>query len=167
MFIRVQSRKLPSITMGCIYSHPKAATDSFDYIAEVVRKTCMQKRTVFILGDLNDNLLVPNSKLSKIIGNHKLTQLVHKSTRITPTSSIILDVIITNRPDFAIHVDVVPRAIADHDLMSVTADISKHKRAPITKTVRDFSNYSSDSFCHHLLNHAPTLNTIHTTDWRR
>ncbi len=163
MFIRVQSKKFPSITIGCMYRHPKAATDSFDYIAEVLRNTRMQKRIVFILGDLNDNLLIPNSKLSKIIGNHKLTQFVHKPTRITLTSSTLLDVIITNRPDFTIHVDVVTGAIADHDLILVTDDTSKPKRAPITKTVRDLSNYSSDS-CHHLLNHAPTLNTILQTD---
>ncbi len=124
---------------------------------------CLQRRTAFILGDLDDNLLAQNSRLSRIIGNHKLTQLIHKPTRITPTSSTLLDVIITNRPDHVIHVDVVPGVIADHDLITVTADISKPKREPVTKVVRDLSTYSSDSLCS-LLSHAPTLNTILQTD---
>ncbi len=87
-----------------------------------------------------------------------------KPTRITLTSSTLLDVIITNRPDHVIHVDVVPGFIADHDMITVTADISKPKREPVTKVVRDLSTYSSDSFCSHLLSHAPTLNTILQTD---
>ncbi len=62
------------------------------------------------------------------------------------------------------HADVVPCVIADHDLITVTADISKPKREPVTKVVRDLSTYSSDSFCSHLLSHAPTLNTILQTD---
>ncbi len=72
VFIRVQSRKLPPITIGCMYRHPKTDTDSFHYITEVLCNMCLQKRTAFILGDLNDNLLAPNSRLSRIIGNHKL-----------------------------------------------------------------------------------------------
>ncbi len=58
------------------------------------------------------------------------------------------------------HVDVVPGVIAGHDLVTVTADISKPKREPVTKVVRDLSTYSSDSFCSHLLRHVPTLHTI-------
>ncbi len=164
VFIRVQSRKLPSITISCMYRHPKADTDSFHYITKVLRNMWLQKRTVFILGDLNDNLLAPNSRLSRIIGNHKLTQLIYKPTRVTPTSSTLFDVTITNRPDHVIHVDVVPGVIADHDLIRVTADISKPKREPVTKVVRDLSTYSSDSFCPHLLRHAPTLKIILQTD---
>ncbi len=165
VFIKVQSRKLPSITIGCMYRHPKADTDSFHYITEVLRNMCLQKRTVFILGDLNDNLLAPNIRLYRIIGNHKLTQLIHKPTRITSTSSTLLDVIITNKPDHVIHVDVVPGVIADHDLITVTAEIlNKPKREPVTKVVRDLSTYSSDSFCSHLLGHAPALNTNLQTD---
>ncbi len=163
VFIKVQSRKLPSITIGCMYRHPKADTDSFHYITEVLRNMCLQKRTTFILGDLKDNLLAPNSRLSRIIGNRKLTADTQTHSNHTHLSTL-LDVIITNRPDHVIHVDVVPGVIEDHDLITVTADISKSKRELVTKVVRDLSTNSSDSFCSHLLSHAPTLNTILQSD---
>ncbi len=73
VFIKVQSRKLLLITISCMYRHPKADTDSFHYITEVLRNMCLQKRIAFILGDSNDNLLARNSRLSRIIGSHKLT----------------------------------------------------------------------------------------------
>ncbi len=63
VFIRVQSKKLSSVTIGCMYRHPKADSGCFYYITKVVRNMCLQKRTAFILGDLNDNLLAPNNCL--------------------------------------------------------------------------------------------------------
>ncbi len=51
--------------------------------------------------------------------------MIDKPTRVTPTSSTLLDLAITNKPD-AIHTyDVVLQEIADHDLIIITVDVSK------------------------------------------
>ena len=164
VFIKVQCRKLPSVIIGCMYRHPKALIESFDYITDIFRNICLLKKKIFILGDMNDNLLSKNNKLSQIIRNNKLTQLIDTPTRTTPTSTTLLDVIITNCPDQVIHTDVVPSVVADHDLITVTTNISKPKRLPITKTVRDLQHYNSDILCSHILNHTNELNKILQTD---
>ena len=88
-----------------------------------------------MFGDMNDNLL-QNNKLSRIISSNKLTQIVNKPTRITPTSSTLIDLIITNNPKIIIQSDVIPSNIGDHELLTLTVNIGKPK-LPVIKTFRD------------------------------
>lgn len=164
IWIRVQCRKLPSVIIGCIYRHPKALSNSFDYIADVLQSMSMRKKPIFVLGDLNDDQLQNNNKLSRIIKNNKLSQLIDKPTRITPTSATTIDLIITNTPELALNSDVIPHCIADHDLITTTINISKPKCSPTLKTFRDLSKYDKDTFCLQLLNEANNLDKILNTD---
>ncbi len=87
----------------------------------------MKNKALFILGDFNDNLLANDNKMNKIIKKNNLKQITDKPTRVTYTSSTLLDLAITNKPD-AIHTyDVVLQEIADKDLISITVDVSKPK----------------------------------------
>ena len=164
IFLKVQCRKLPSVIVGCMYRHPKAHIDSFEYISELFKSVCMLRKTVFILGDLNDNLLLPLNKLSQITRNNKLTQLITSPTRITSTSATLIDVIITNKPELALNADVIPSAIADHDLVTTTVNIRKPKRSPMYKTVRDLRNYSTENFCSLISRQSHILDNILKTD---
>ncbi len=99
VWVTVQCRKLPAIIIGCIYRHPKAPVATFDYIQEIFRVVSLKNKALFILGDFNDNVLANDNKIIKIIKNNKLTQIIDKPTRVTPTSSTLLDLAITNKPD--------------------------------------------------------------------
>ena len=68
----------------------------------------MRNKTIYILNELNDDLLNNTSRLSQIIKNNKLTQIIKQSTRVTPTSTTLLDVIITNKPDSVLTSDSLP-----------------------------------------------------------
>ncbi len=101
----------------------------------------MRKKTIFLLGDLNDDLLQSNSKLSRIIKNNKLLQVIGKPTRITPNSATLLDiVIITNKPHIVLSSDVIPHYVADHDLITITINIRKPK---ILNHLKNFSGSKS------------------------
>ena len=67
IWVQVQCRKLPSIILGCLYRHPKAHSNSFDYIENTLRAIIMRKKTRFQLDDINGNVLLPNNELSCII----------------------------------------------------------------------------------------------------
>ena len=164
LWITVQCRKLPAIIIGCIYRHPKASATTFDYIQDVFRLISMKNKTFLSLGDFNDNLLVSNNKISRIIKNNKLTQIIGKPTRITPTSSTLLDLVITNKPDTICSWDVIPHEIADHDLISVAIDVSKPKRSPVIRTFRHLGDYSKKKFCVNLLEKTQDFNMILNTD---
>ncbi len=132
VWVTVQCPKLPSIIIGCTYRHPNTLSVVFEYIQDVLKTICMKNKAVYVLGDFNDNLFANNNEINNVIKNNKLTQLFRKATRVTPTSSTIVDLIVINKPDAVSSCDVVPKEIADHDLISIVVDISKPKRQPIS-----------------------------------
>lgn len=164
IWVTIQCRKLPAIVVGCMYRHPKAPAATFGYIQDVLRLVCMRNKASFILGDFNDNLFANDNKLNKIIRNNKLTQVINKPTRVTATSSTLLDLVITNKPDIVNSWDVVPLEIGDHDLISITVDITKPKRPSIVRSFRHLRNYSKDAFCFKLLQNTQFFNAIMDTD---
>ncbi len=163
LWLTIQRRKLPSLIISCIYRHPKTPSPSFDYIDDIPHNMCIRKKPIFILGDLNDELQ-SNNRLSRILKNNHLSQLINKPTRITPTSATLLDVIINNKPDIVLSSDVTPSFIADHGLITTTINISKTKSTPTLNTFRDFSHYDKDTFCLQLLSKTDYLNKILNTD---
>ena len=123
----------------------------------------MKNKALFILGDFIDNVLAKD-KISKIIENNKLTQMVDKPTGVTPTSSTLLYFVITNKPDIIHSCDVVQQEIPDHDLISITVDISKPKRQPVVRTFCNLGKYTKEAFCLRLLQNKQSFNMILQTD---
>ena len=63
-----------------------------------------------------------------------------------------------------INSEVVPCSIADHELISITVNVKKEKKKPISKTFRSLKNYSADILCDKLLSKVPILNYIISID---
>ncbi len=164
LWVSVQCRKLPSIIVGCAYRHPKSTQQSFDYINDTLKNICLKNKPLFMFGDLNDDLFRYGNKLKTIINANRLHQIINKPTRVTPNSATLLDILVTNKPELIIHRDAVPKIIADHDLITATINITKRKRIPETRTSRHHGSYTPDILCNALLNAAPTLYTIFSTD---
>lgn len=164
IWVQIQHKKFPSFIVGCMYRHPKALAASFDYINEVFKAVCLKNKPVFIFGDLNDNLLVGGSNLGKVIKNLNLKQMIDKATRITQTSSTLLDVVITNKSDMIASSNVFPSSIADHEHISVTINVRKPKKIPELRTFRSRKDYSQNIFCQLLLSEDQALNNILDTD---
>lgn len=164
IWIQVQLRKFPSFIVGCVYRHPKALVTSFGYLSDVFRNMLLRKKPIFVMGDLNDDLLTRGNNLNRIIRNLNLKQVIDKPTRITQNSSTLLDVIITNNTEMILKSDVEPGNVADHEVISVVINIHKPKQEPITKTYRSHKDYSQDIFCNLLLNNSHLLNRILDTD---
>ncbi len=118
----------------------------------------VMKKSLFILGDFNENLFLGSNKLSRLIRNNKLTQIIDKPTRITSISATLLDLVITNNPGIVLNHDVVPQVIADHDLISVEINVKKPKRQPVVRTFRHLRDYSKDIFSSILLQNSPIMN---------
>lgn len=164
LWLSVQLHKFPSFIVGCVYRHPHAHIDSFDYISGVFTSMSLRNKPLLIVGDFNDDLLKPCNKISKITQTLHLDQLVSKPTRISAASSTLIDLIITNRTNFVIQSDVLSSPIADHELLTATINLRKDKYTPNFKTFRCHENYSQNNFCELLLNESQFLNTILNTD---
>ncbi len=140
--LTVQCRKLPSIIIGCIYRHPHAYSNSYDYIAHVFNFIRLRNNSFYVFGDFDCNFLTRNNMMEQIIKSTKLIQLIDTPTISTSLTATLWDIIVTNSPDLALHHDVVACPIADYDLITVTLDITKPKRQLKLKTFRQLKNYS-------------------------
>ena len=85
----------------------------------------LRNKPLLILGDFNDDLFLPSNKMNQIIKTLHLNQLVEKPTRITATSSTLLDLVITDRQHFAVQSDVLNCSVGDHELLTATINIRK------------------------------------------
>ena len=83
----------------------------------------LQKQTVALIGDLNMDRLKPNEREGKIpiarFRGSKQYEIhdIQVHTRITPNSSTLLDVILTNTPKLFRKCRVYDPAISDHYLI--------------------------------------------------
>ncbi len=130
LWLTVQCRKLHSVIIGCIYRHPHAYSNAYDYIADVFNFIRLRNKSFYVFGDFKCSILTRNNKMEQIIKSTKLTQLIGKPTRSTSLTSTLLDIIVTHSPALALHHDVVACPIADQYLITVTLDITKPKRQP-------------------------------------
>ena len=164
IWMTVQYRNLPSFIIGCVYRHPHALNNSFTYLSDVFTAMCLRNKPLLILGDFNDDQFLPDNKIGKITKSLHLIQLIKKPTRITSTSSTLIDLAIINRSDFVIHSDVISCPVGDHELLTITVNVRKEKRPASIRTFRSLTNYSQNTFCDFLLNDVDILNHILRTD---
>ncbi|CAF4140786.1 unnamed protein product [Rotaria magnacalcarata] len=126
-----------------------------------------QNKPFYLLGDLNDNQLrTTNTKspLKTIIYKNGLKQLIEAPTRVTSTSSTLIDVIITNKRDTVLSLKNAPCSIADHNIITAFINVKKPRRDPITCTYRSMKTYTQERFCSLLTENITALNNISQTD---
>ena len=74
-------------------------------------------KPIYIIGDLNCNVLdntTPNALLD-FCQCFNLTQMVSKPTRITQSSSSLIDVVLASKKSLFKETKVIPSSISDHD----------------------------------------------------
>lgn len=73
-----------------------------------------------------------------------LSQIVHLPTRVTPTTSSLLDLVLTSAPDMTSLVTHVP-GLSDHDVLHFTLSIPSTRAQKRLKQIRDYNcgNYDA------------------------
>jgi hypothetical protein len=106
---------------------------------------------LIILGDINIDYKdgCTNSKWSNMILDQSLTQLIDKPTRVTSTTSSIIDHVNVSHPEHIIETNVPIIAISDHYPVCITRKINQRYYPNLThKTIkyRCFKNFKEDLF---------------------
>ena len=95
--------------LGCLYRPESniAYWSKLDNMFETVIETNMN---IIITGDINVNMLniEQNPHLNHLLLKYNLTNLVTEPTRITPTTSTLLDVVLTNNTNIIQNTSVYP-----------------------------------------------------------
>jgi hypothetical protein len=115
-----------------IYRPPRASVYSFANIEQLIKSIDDENKEFYLLGDLNANMLDNSNNTTKhlnsIIELYQLSQTISTPTRVTMTTSSLLDVCLTPTPDKLITSRVVPISISDHYMILIVRKINIHPK---------------------------------------
>ena len=136
-FFDIQLPKSKPILVGVLY-RPPTTPGFLDRLTLAISKTTnFDSQEVYILGDLNINLLDKGTMTSNGIKRYKefcslhgLKQIIKSPTRITDKSTSLLDHILTNSPQKVSQHGVLGLGLSDHQLIYCTRKTTRIKRHP-------------------------------------
>ena len=101
-------------------------------------------KEIIILGDFNiDYNKTDNRNFKSLLNISGLKQVITEPTRTTNTSSNLIDLIITNRPENITNKDVFANSIADGDTNACSRKVNNICNPKIIKC-RNYTNYSPE-----------------------
>ena len=163
IFIDVLLPKTRPFTVGIFYRPPNK-TNFIEKIINDFSKLNTEKNDLFILGDMNINLsqnrkyiLDKNNnantacpqfkKYKEFISNFGLKQLIRHPTRITCSTSSLIDHILTNANEKISQSGIIDIGLSDHQIIFCTRKVTKIKNGmPKYINFRSMKNYSKELF---------------------
>ena len=154
IFLDMLFPKTKPILIGILY-RPPDQSKFLDKLSTAISETDnFDAQEVYILGDLNINLInnqkhTPNGikRYKEFCSLNGLKQLLTLPTRITKTSTSLLDHVLTNSADRVSQFGVVDTGLSDHQLIYCTRKITRTK-TNVHKYIktRSLKNYSQTLF---------------------
>ena len=156
LWMQIQLNRLKSLVFCVTYRPDYCPVSCFvDDFMDKYSQALILGKPLIITGDLNCNLLEPGCPeavaLLDFCKSVNLTQLIKEPTRMTETSSTLLDVIITpTNTNLVESSGVLPCHISDHYLVYATLKLKISKLPPRFVKMRSFRHYDGRQFVAHL-----------------
>jgi len=152
LWIEINLHKKPCI-IGVIYRHPGYDISAFaENICEILHNLSDKKLPFIICGDININLMQQTAipqvrKYVNVYKSYNCSQLITKPTRITPSSSTLIDHIYITLPLYKVTPGILINGLSDHLPIFVSIK-SAHVEKVDTKAQfkHDFSNFNAEQF---------------------
>ena len=132
-----------------LYRNPAESQEWLDKFVMMMDIVNALNFNIAILGDFNINLLTPQQLWEATTYTLGLTQLIKQPTRITKTSSTLIDHIYTNNPSALCNTHVDPTCISDHNPVLCTLSCKSPKAERKGHTYiqyRSFKTFNKDNF---------------------
>ena len=148
----VKKPKSKPLLIATWYRPPSPSIELFSDFEKFLQLVDDKIKEIIITGDLNCNLLEQarsqvTSRLLDVMDNFQLQQHIQTPTRITPTTSSLIDVIITQIGDSkTLETGVIQLGISDHSLLYLCRKISIPKEPSRIIFTRQFKNYPASLF---------------------
>ena len=112
---------------------------------------------IILIGDFDcdlslekDKLNPQTNKLVDLANLFQLKQFIKQPTRITQTTSMLIDLAFSNRPEIVVASGVEHLGISDHSLIYICRKVSIPRKKPKLISTRQFKNYNKNAFCYDL-----------------
>lgn len=126
LLIEITVKNSKSFLVGCFYRPPETS----DYFPRNYNSL------------LQNHLTDMTKENKEVIMQNGFKQLIKKPTRITQTSSTLIDLIITNRPSTISKSDVIATSLSDHDMVACVRKLNFQKFESRTIKCRNYANYN-------------------------
>jgi hypothetical protein len=128
----VSKRNNENILLSCIYRPPNASVEILNAIIDTIEKASSEDKVLVLLGDMNidykitENLFEnPIFKIESLFG---LKQLIESPTRVTKSSSSLIDIILTSSPDEHTRSGVFESTFSDHYITYTCLKLNNKKK---------------------------------------
>ncbi|CAB3979113.1 RNA-directed DNA polymerase from transposon BS [Paramuricea clavata] len=140
-----------SLLISTWYRPPNSLMNIFDYRASFLAKCDNEDKELILIGDLNCDVskTIPypqTCKLQFLCSLYQIDQLIKESTRLTPKSATLIDLILTNRPENISRSAVIHLGISDHSLVYAVRKFTLPKGRQKIRQVRNFKNFVENDF---------------------
>ena len=142
------------MAVGVIYKSPLIPYSVFAAVHENIAYVTSKYQHCIILGDMNIDHLKPDASPLKFFNTYfsepfAFSQIIEEPTRITQTTSTLIDLILTsNSENVKAHGVVDTPGISDHCLIFMAYSLKKPKFKPKMVTRRDFRRFDEKKFIH-------------------
>ena len=149
--------KFPQTTvLSSVIYRPPDAKNFFNLISIPLEKAWLKSSSIFLLGDFNCDLssfnipqnriadsstiapTINSSKLISIFDMSNMQNVINEPTRVTPTTSSLIDLIVTTRKDLVTSSAAVPLGLSDHNLIYATLRLKNKRPPPTIIKTRDY-----------------------------
>ena len=141
-----------------IYRPPSALSEFFDHFEKLIKAIENEHKEMYILGDLNCDMLktdkdlnIPTKKIKSLYELYQLTQLIDEATRVTMTTTSLIDHVVTNTPENISDSSIIHTGISDHSLVFAIRKISIINKQENTLEIRNMKNFDEEKFIAELL----------------
>ena len=141
-----------------VYRPPSALSEFFDHFEKLIKGIDNENKEMYILGDLNCDLLrpdkdynIPTKKIKSLYELYQLSQLIDEATRVTMTNTSLIDHMVTNTPEKNSDSGVIHTGISDHSLIFAIRKISVIKKQENIVEMRNMKNFNEEKFVAELL----------------
>ena len=166
VWLELKTSKSPTLFICFLYRNPAATFEWYDNFLHMCETVCARNADVLLMGDFNIDLFKPHHAwdcTANLLGLH---QLISFPTRVTATTSTLLDHIYTNKPTAISNVKVGSLTVSDHFPISCawTVKLPKvNKPGHTYTTYRSFKHFNEQHFMSDLSN-APFAKVYKETD---
>ncbi|XP_068742189.1 uncharacterized protein [Montipora capricornis] len=134
------------------YRPPNSPNEVFSSLENLIGRLDSENVDFYLMGDMNCNMASMSDTnshlLSDITDLYGLHQLINEPTRVTDTTSTLIDLIYTNYPDKVVCSGVCHVSISDHSLIFAYRKLSIGVASKRHNTIkyRSFKNFNRDYF---------------------
>ena len=140
------------IAIGVIYKSPLIPYGVYANMHENLVAVTSKYEHCLLIGDMNIDFLKQSSSALKFFKSYvtepfALTQVINQPTRVTSSTSTLIDLMLTSSPEnVKVHGVVDTPGISDHCLTYLSYSIKKPKFKPKMVTRRDMRNFNTEKF---------------------